>query len=142
MNKKVTTINICLLIIQVIITCYVINNSDYIPIHWNIHGDIDAYSNSYYVLILPILTLLTWLLLYYLYSHPQLCNIPKNVKNINHTYLIIKKMFISLSVWSSVLLTYICFCIILKANITIGIVILLIILLYIIIFYSKKMYLK
>ena len=40
-----------------------------VPIHWNIHGQIDGYSGRFFgALMLPVLALLTWLLLRWLPS--------------------------------------------------------------------------
>lgn len=60
MNKFIRIFNIALILIQLGISCYLITQYDLIPIHWDISGAIDSYGSPSVSLIIPLLSLITW----------------------------------------------------------------------------------
>jgi uncharacterized membrane protein len=78
--KKGFIISLLIAVVTGIIAAIVIKNADgEIPIHWNIRGEVDGYGSPLMLLIFPITSLLTTLLLYFLPKiDPRSDNIKKS----------------------------------------------------------------
>lgn len=50
-----------------------------IPIHWNLEGIPDNYGDKTFILIMPVMSIMTWGLLRFCETHPQMYNFPFNV---------------------------------------------------------------
>lgn len=56
------------------------SNVDIIPLHINIHGEVDNYGSKWELFILPAIALLIYLLMWWLERNPQLYNFPSSKK--------------------------------------------------------------
>ena len=54
------------------------SNVDIIPLHINIHGEVDNYGSKWELFILPAIALLIYLLTWWLERNPQLYNFPNS----------------------------------------------------------------
>lgn len=57
------------------------SNVEIIPLHINIHGEVDNYGSKWELFILPAITLLIYLLTWWLERNPQLYNFPNSKKH-------------------------------------------------------------
>ena len=57
------------------------SNVDIIPLHINIHGEVDNYGSKWELFILPAIALLIYLLMWWLERNPQLYNFPNSKKH-------------------------------------------------------------
>ncbi|EGQ19333.1 DUF1648 domain-containing protein [Prevotella pallens] len=57
------------------------SNVDIIPLHINIHGEVDNYGSKWELFILPAIALLIYLLTWWLERNPQLYNFPNSKKH-------------------------------------------------------------
>ena len=57
------------------------SNVDIIPLHINIHGEVDNYGSKWELFILPAIALLIYLLMWWLERNPQLYNFPSSKKH-------------------------------------------------------------
>mgnify|MGYP000992671637 FL=1 len=57
------------------------SNVEIIPLHINIHGEVDNYGSKWELLILPAIALLIYLLTWWLERNPQLYNFPSSKKH-------------------------------------------------------------
>lgn len=56
------------------------SNVEIIPLHINIHGEVDNYGSKWELFILPAIALLIYLLMWWLERNPQLYNFPSSKK--------------------------------------------------------------
>ncbi len=54
------------------------SNVEIIPLHINIHGEVDNYGSKWELFILPAIALLIYLLMWWLERNPQLYNFPNS----------------------------------------------------------------
>lgn len=54
------------------------SNVEIIPLHINIHGEVDNYGSKWELFILPAIALLIYLLMWWLERNPQLYNFPSS----------------------------------------------------------------
>ena len=54
------------------------SNVDIIPLHINIHGEVDNYGSKWELFILPAIAFLIYLLMWWLERNPQLYNFPNS----------------------------------------------------------------
>ena len=66
MKKGLTLSMIISLITAIIAVCVIVNTEGEIPIHWNIAGEVDDYGSALTLLIFPVVSFFTALLLYFL----------------------------------------------------------------------------
>ena len=57
------------------------SNVEIIPLHINIHGEVDNYGSKWELFILPAIALLIYLLMWWLERNPQLYNFPSSKKH-------------------------------------------------------------
>lgn len=57
------------------------SNVEIIPLHINIHGEVDNYGSKWELFILPAIALLIYLLMWWLERNPQLYNFPNSKKH-------------------------------------------------------------
>lgn len=57
------------------------SNVKIIPLHINIHGEVDNYGSKWELFILPAIALLIYLLMWWLERNPQLYNFPNSKKH-------------------------------------------------------------
>lgn len=57
------------------------SNVEIIPLHINIHGEVDNYGSKWELFILPAIALLIYLLTWWLERNPQLYNFPNSKKH-------------------------------------------------------------
>lgn len=57
------------------------SNVEIIPLHINIHGEVDNYGSKWELFILPAIALLIYLLMSWLERNPQLYNFPSSKKH-------------------------------------------------------------
>ena len=57
------------------------SNVEIIPLHINIHGEVDNYGSKWELFILPAIALLIYLLMWWLKRNPQLYNFPNSKKH-------------------------------------------------------------
>jgi len=57
------------------------SNVEIIPLHINIHGEVDNYGSKWEPFILPAIALLIYLLMWWLERNPQLYNFPNSKKH-------------------------------------------------------------
>lgn len=57
------------------------SNVEIIPLHINIHGEVDNYGSKWELFILPAIALLIYLLMWWLERNPQLYNFPSLKKH-------------------------------------------------------------
>ena len=57
------------------------SNVEIIPLHINIHGEVDNYGSKWGLFILPAIALLIYLLMSWLERNPQLYNFPNSKKH-------------------------------------------------------------
>lgn len=57
------------------------SNVEIIPLHINIHGEVDNYDSKWELFILPAIALLIYLLTWWLERNPQLYNFPNSKKH-------------------------------------------------------------
>lgn len=57
------------------------SNVEIIPLHINIHGEVDNYGSKRELFILPAIALLIYLLMWWLERNPQLYNFPNSKKH-------------------------------------------------------------
>ena len=57
------------------------SNVEIIPLHINIHGEVDNYGSKWELFILPTIALLIYLLMSWLERNPQLYNFPSSKKH-------------------------------------------------------------
>lgn len=100
MNK---TMNVASLIIMIILLIYtVVNYSSLppkIPIHYDLYGQPDQWSNKGRIFILPIITIMLWFFLYILYKfYNKIADLGLNTKNKKPSYQSVKlnEMFIAI----------------------------------------------
>ena len=57
------------------------SNVEIIPLHINIHGEVDNYGSKWELFILPAIALLIYLLMWWLERNPHLYNLPSSKKH-------------------------------------------------------------
>jgi uncharacterized membrane protein len=70
-----------------------------VPVHWNIHGEADAYGSAFYLLIFPVVSFLATLLLYFLPKiDPKSENIKKSGPLLPVTMVLIAVLMLGIAV--------------------------------------------
>lgn len=110
MNKKLLIALTLLLVVQIVVSTYLISTAATIPIHWNIKGEIDGYGSPYASLLLPIMSVFTAWILMLCKSCPQLYNLPSGVKDKALAYSIAGRMLDWITLWIFILFTYLELC--------------------------------
>lgn len=91
-NKIITCTTLLLLLIQAVLAIAVVESGKTIPIHWNLHGEIDAYGQSYNALFIVICNVLSYAILRWLSKHPEACNYPRPFKDKEKAYANVSTM--------------------------------------------------
>ena len=76
------------------------SNVEIIPLHINIHGEVDNYGSKWELFILPAIALLIYLLMWWLERNPQLYNFPSSK---NHRRKEQEKIGVELISWLKVI---------------------------------------
>ena len=138
MNKFIRIFNIALILIQLGISCYLITQYDLIPIHWDISGAIDSYGSPSVSLIIPLLSLITWGMIFFVKNHPDWWNVRNEIKKSAAGISIIRQMFDCMTAWSMILMTFLMYSILRGKLVMIGLMFIFALLACIIVFFIKR----
>ena len=80
-NKIILYITCLFVVVQTVLSILIFLNEKTIPLHWNLTGAVDSYGNSYNVFVLTVINITSYILLYWLSLHPEICNFPRPFKD-------------------------------------------------------------
>lgn len=100
-----------IILINVIISFFtLLYGPENLPSHWAINGSIDSYDNSESIIMLPIFSIIIYVLFTFFQKRPQYCNFPKPFRNKETAYKIMADFAYSIKVITIILLSYFTIC--------------------------------
>lgn len=77
----INLISAILVVAQSVVAVLVLCGDGDVVSHWNFRGEADGWGSRSSIILLTVFNVMSASILYFLYRHPQLCNIPRPFKD-------------------------------------------------------------